>query len=148
MVADAKQCCRLSVCGGGQCPFALCLLLLMLLLLLLLVSLFCCGVAILLVFWYLLLLLLLLFLFTSDCINRFTVGEGRSAGGGEQHTEFTNLQDCLDACVEIDDCVAVDTDVGSFSCWFHLDEANLASTADRIGVNQHVLARCVPPSGM
>lgn len=64
--------------------------------------------------------------------------------GAMLQSGLTNVDDCLNACINKPSCVAVDfnTATNPNQCWFHEDANNLVKKVTDKYVTQYVLDRC------
>lgn len=83
----------------------------------------------------------------SSCRAKWDILPNTNSFGGSEYQQYTTVDDCLNFCISLTQCIAVDINNSSadgvFRCFVHNSSANVANKNPFIGINQYVLAsRC------
>jgi len=84
----------------------------------------------------------------TSCTSQWNNLTNTNSFGASQYTQYTTVDSCLNFCLSLAQCVAVDINNSSGSgviqCWVHNSSANIVNKNSFVGINQYVLVnRCI-----
>ena len=79
----------------------------------------------------------------AACPPRFSVLVDKHSINGVENTGYTTAQSCQEHCVSVSNCVAVDFNFRTNTCWVHTDPADLddINVYDAVNTNQYRIDR-------
>lgn len=79
------------------------------------------------------------------CEDSFDREEEVGSNGGDGQDDIDELDDCMDACRDDDECLGFDwtlDDEAETRCWLHTDEDQFKESGDNSGSDQYTRKDC------